>query len=167
MTSFQLCNFWLLFFIFALIEGLRPLQKNRIRQVLSKLLLSNFNGIDWRYLRQAVKSCIFSSWHWVIFLTFFQVLSTKTRKSLRFLHRKALNCFYISSSGLKANKQCLYCNHYYGILFCNNKVAKKSWLELIAWAVTKCFSHYWQKLQYSIFEFPKYSLGKRALRNCF
>lgn len=57
----QSCNSWPPLSIYTLIEGLRLLQKNRIKENLFELPLSNSNKTDQRYLKQATKFCIFSS----------------------------------------------------------------------------------------------------------
>ena len=79
------CSIW------AFIDGLRPLRKNRIRSDSSEApSSSNSWRMDWRCSRWETQSCTPSCWNWESRLTLLQVVSTKACESPRFFWRKAL-----------------------------------------------------------------------------
>lgn len=110
-------NLYLHCFILAQIERFSLFQKYVI--ILGSFAtpsISNFNKIDYKYLKWEAQANTNSDWYCKLYLNFFWGLSTKALKSPRFLWGKLVNASYIIITNFW--EYYLYCSYYYTTVLC-------------------------------------------------
>ena len=104
---------------------------------------SYYNELYGKCLKWAAQSKMDFTLCWKSCLNLLQILSAKVRSSPRFFWKKLLNSAQVTRASFAERRLCWgYC---WATTAYKNKAAKRTRLGPLALAVSKWFSHYWQK----------------------